>query len=142
MGGVQTLLGDRQALSQIAACIFVQSQNSAIGIDQDAATAKALGKVDGLPSAFHLGSALKHDIPRVVPLKPLIHTSRAHCEECHTSESGSSEPVAKFVSEPGNKRIGSAFRLGCPRMAVVKCGLARPIPRPFPNFATGPGIFC
>ena len=23
-------------------------------------------------------------------------------------------------------------------MAVVKCGLARPIPRPFSNFATGP----
>ena len=47
-------------------------------------------------------------------------------------------PVAKFVSEPGNGRIGSAFELGCPRMAVVKCGPARPIPRPFSNFATGP----
>ncbi len=31
-------------------------------------------------------------------------------------------PVAKFVSEPRNGRIGSAFKLGCPRMAVVKCG--------------------
>src|SRR5918912_3135405 len=129
MGGVQTLLGDRQALSQIAACIFVQSQNSAIGIDQDAATAKALGKVDGLPSAFHLDSALKHDIPRVVPSKPLVHASRALCEECHTSESSSSGSVAKFVSEVRNGRIGSAFKLDCPRMAVVKRGPARPIPQ-------------
>jgi hypothetical protein len=48
------------------------------------------------------------------------------------------EPVAKFASKPRNGRIGSAFKLGCPRMAGVKCGPARPIPRPFPNFATGP----
>ena len=47
-------------------------------------------------------------------------------------------PVAKFVSEARNGRIGSAFKLGCPRMAVMKCGPARPIPRPFSNFATGP----
>src|ERR687883_626846 len=50
----------------------------------------------------------------------------------------STGPVAKFVSEAENGRIGSAFKLGCPRMAVVKCGPARPIPRPFSNFATGP----
>ena len=37
-----------------------------------------------------------------------------------------------------NGRIGSAFTLGCPRIAVVKGSPARPIPRPFSNFATGP----
>src|ERR687886_230108 len=45
-------------------------------------------------------------------------------------------PVAKFASEPRNGRVDSAFKLGCPRMAVVKCGSARPIPQPFSNFAT------
>ena len=47
-------------------------------------------------------------------------------------------PVAKFASEPRNGRIDSAFKLGCPRMAVVKCGPARSIPQPFSNFAIGP----
>ena len=47
-------------------------------------------------------------------------------------------PVAKFASKPRNGRIGSAFKLGCPRMAVVKCRPARPISQPFSNFATGP----
>jgi hypothetical protein len=49
-----------------------------------------------------------------------------------------SGPVAKFVSEPGTGQSSSVFRLGCPCMAVVKCGPVRPIPRPFSNFATGP----
>src|SRR3954454_15298351 len=35
--------------------------------------------------------------------------------------------VAKFASEPRNRRIGTVFNLGCPRMAVVKCGPARPM---------------
>jgi hypothetical protein len=47
-------------------------------------------------------------------------------------------PVAKFVSELRNGRISVAFRLAFPRMAVVTCGPARPIPRLFSNFATGP----
>ena len=37
-------------------------------------------------------------------------------------------PVAKFGSEPTDGRMGSAFKLGCPRMAAVTCGPARPIP--------------
>src|SRR3954463_13332960 len=47
-------------------------------------------------------------------------------------------PVAKFVSEPGDGRIGTGFRLDFPRMAVVKGSPAGPLPRPFSNFATGP----
>ena len=37
---------------------------------------------------------------------------------------GREGPVVKFVSKPRNGRIGSAFELGCPPMAVVKCGSA------------------
>jgi len=51
---------------------------------------------------------------------------------------GRNGPVAKFVSEPKNGRIGSAFKLGCPRMAGVKGSLGGPIQWPFSNFATGP----
>src|ERR671926_25314 len=39
----------------------------------------------------------------------------------------------KVCEEARNGRIGSAFKLGCPRMADVKCGPAQPIPRPFPT---------
>src|SRR3954464_1196158 len=45
--------------------------------------------------------------------------------------------VAKFVSEPGDGRIGTGFRLDFPRVAVVKGSPAGPLPRPFSNFATG-----
>ena len=56
----------------------------------------------------------------------------------HLARHGLGGPVAKFASKPRNGRIGTVFNLGCPRMAVVKCHLTRPIPRPFSNFATGP----
>ena len=49
-------------------------------------------------------------------------------------------PVAKFVSEPENGRLGSTVNLGSPRMAVMKGDPVRPIPQPVPNFATGPFV--
>ncbi len=43
-------------------------------------------------------------------------------------DSSKAGPVAKFVSEAGNGRIGLAFKLGCrPHAAVAKCGPAWPI---------------
>ena len=49
-------------------------------------------------------------------------------------------PVAKFANKPGNRRFGSVFNLGCPRMAGVEGSLGGPIQWPFSNFATGPTI--
>ena len=74
-------------------------------------------------------------LPKDLPPQSTVHGwfVRWHCDGVRALG-----PVAKFVSELRKRRIGSAFRLGCPRMTVVKCGPKRPSPRPVSNFATGP----
>ena len=72
----------------------------------------------GRPEARTLLNLLRLHVPR----RPCSRACRKVCEEAR------------------NGRIGSAFKLGCPRMAVVTCGPAQPVPRPFSNFATGPHL--
>ena len=66
--------------------------------------------------------------------------NRCLCAELWQLQSAGydSGPVAKFVSEAENGRIGSAFKLGCLRMTVVNAAPPGPSLQPFSDFATGP----